>query len=204
MGEAVSGNSGMDRGRNFAAAFAGGFEALEGADKAVEGEAPMRAEVGAGVDATLAGQWSRVRGRLQADVGEVEYRSWLRQMVLAGCDGDEITILLPTRFLRDWVRRHYGARLVLLWQMENPAVRRIDMRAGTLGARAAAADGGFAESLASAPRPPAAARAAALAPSAGSPPGAAPERPATDTSGLDKRFDFDNFVVGKPNEFAYA
>ena len=195
----MSGNSGMDRERSLAAAFASGFEALEGTDKAAEGEAP----VGAGVDGELAKQWGRVRSRLQADVGEVEYRSWLRQMVLAGCDGDEITILLPTRFLRDWVRRHYGERLVLLWQMENPAVRRVDMRAGTLGGRGASAGGGFAESLASPPQslasPPVAKPSAAAVRA-----GAAPERSPPDTAGLDKRFDFDNFVVGKPNEFAYA
>ena len=195
----MSGNSGMDRERSLAAAFASGFEALEGTDKAAEGEAP----VGAGVDGELAKQWGRVRSRLQADVGEVEYRSWLRQMVLAGCDGDEITILLPTRFLRDWVRRHYGERLVLLWQMENPAVRRVDMRAGTLGGQGASAGGGFAESLASPPQslasPPVAKPSAAAVRA-----GAAPERSPPDTAGLDKRFDFDNFVVGKPNEFAYA
>lgn len=49
----------------------------------------------------LAAQWARVRGRLQSEVGDVEYRNWLRQMTLAGVDGDEITVLLPTRFLCD-------------------------------------------------------------------------------------------------------
>ena len=56
----------------------------------------------------LAAQWDRVRDRLKADVGEVEYRTWLRQMTMAGLDGDEVTIHLPTRFLRDWVRSHYA------------------------------------------------------------------------------------------------
>src|ERR1700739_435668 len=44
----------------------------------------------------LAAQWARVRGRLQQEFGEVEYRNWLRQMTLVGLDGDEITIHLPT------------------------------------------------------------------------------------------------------------
>ena len=39
--------------------------------------------------ADLAAQWARVRGRLHHEVGEVEYRTWLRQMTLAGIDGDE-------------------------------------------------------------------------------------------------------------------
>ena len=37
----------------------------------------------------LAAQWARIRGRLQSEVGEVEYRTWLRQMTLAGVDGDD-------------------------------------------------------------------------------------------------------------------
>ena len=49
----------------------------------------------------LAEQWARVRGRLQQEVGDVEYRTWLRQMTLAAVDGDEVTVFLPTRFLRD-------------------------------------------------------------------------------------------------------
>ena len=75
-------------------------------------------------------QWARIRGRLQSEVGELEYRNWLRQMTLAGIDGDEITVLLPTRFLCDWVRSRYGDRLNTLWHAENPAIRRVDIRVG--------------------------------------------------------------------------
>ena len=79
----------------------------------------------------LAAQWARVRGRLQQEFGEVEYRTWLRQMTLIGLDGDEITVHLPTRFLRDWVRSRYGDRINALWQEENPAVRCVDIRCRT-------------------------------------------------------------------------
>ena len=89
-------------------------------------------------------QWSRIRGRMQGEVGELEYRNWLRQMTFAGLDGDEVTVLLPTRFLCDWVRSRYGDRLNALWHAENPAVRRVDIRVG--GGTAPAA--GLAESLA--------------------------------------------------------
>ncbi len=176
-------------------------------------------------DATLAAHWAQVRSRLQSDVGEVEYRSWLRQMVLAGRDGDEVTILLPTRFLRDWVRRHYGDRLTALWQSEDPEIRRVDIRAGPAAAGLGAGGAGFAESLANPPAAPEAPGqapgisprpAAASVPASTRPPVAA-NAPAVsgrarlvaaeapvDTANLDKRFDFDNFVVGKPNEFAYA
>ena len=76
----------------------------------------------------IATQWARIRGRLQADVGDVEYRTWLRQMTLVGIDGDEVTVHLPSRFLRDWVRSHYGEKITRLWQQENPRIRRVDIR----------------------------------------------------------------------------
>jgi len=134
----------------------------------------------------LAAQWARIRGRLQSEVGEVEYRTWLRQMTLAGLDGDEITVTLPTRFLRDWVRSRYGDRLNALWQAENPAIRRVDIRVG--GANAAISGESSTSVVAS-------------------PDAVTDERvdPRPDiNAGLDARYTFDAFVVGKPNEFAHA
>jgi chromosomal replication initiator protein len=134
-------------------------------------------------------QWARIRGRLQSEVGDVEYRNWLRQMTLASIDGDEITVLLPTRFLADWVRSRYGDRLNALWQSENPAVRRIEIRVGG----SAVPMSGLAESLA--------------APSDQAPvisnrsEERMEQRPELQ---IDPRFTFEAFVVGKPNEFAYA
>ena len=126
----------------------------------------------------LADQWARIRGRLQQEVGEVVYRTWLRNMTLAGLDGDEITILLPSAFQRDWVRTQYADRLDTLWRAENEAVRRVEFRAG--GSEIAEPD---AETPGAAP---------------------VPERVAEVSALLDQRFQFESFVVGKPNEFAYA
>ena len=90
-------------------------------------------------DTQLAGLWARVRERLQGDVGEVEFRMWLRPMTLGGLDGDEVTLLLPTRFLRDWVRGHYADKLNELWQQEDKRVRRVDIRVGGAAAPVAEA-----------------------------------------------------------------
>ncbi|MCE2762834.1 MAG: chromosomal replication initiator protein DnaA, partial [Acetobacteraceae bacterium] len=140
--------------------------------------------------AAWAEAWARIRAKLREEVGDVEFRSWLRQMTLASVDGDEATITLPTRFLRDWVSSHYGDRLRSLWQQENAAIRRVDLRVAANGRAATAepAENGaqaLAESL------------TATAPRVADPRGdwSAP---------LDPRFTFDTFVVGKPNEFAHA
>ncbi len=142
----------------------------------------------------LAANWARVRDRLKQDVGEVEYRTWLRQMALASLDGDEITITLPTRFLRDWVRSHYGDKLSQFWQAENPAVRQVELRVSSRGA----APPPLAESLSVADTEPRTAETR----TAEAPPAEA--RGPDIAGGLDSRFSFDAFVVGKPNEFAYA
>ncbi|HEX3982843.1 MAG TPA: chromosomal replication initiator protein DnaA [Acidisoma sp.] len=149
--------------------------------------------------AELAAEWSRVRTRLQHEVGEVEYRTWLRQLTLGGADGDEVTVLLPTRFLRDWVRSHYGDRISALWQSENHRVRRVDIRVGQV------------------PQPLATPMSTSSSPGVerSLPNGAAATLATveglddkTDGRGdgivLDPRFTFDTFVVGKPNEFAFA
>ncbi len=130
----------------------------------------------------LAEQWARVRACLLAEVGEVEYRTWLKQVSFAGLAGDEAVVMLPTRFLRDWVNKEYGELIAEFWRQVNPAVKRVEFRAGAPSARPAAPD------LAEPAQP-------ALA--------ATPKRQEP-VSALDQRFTFETFVVGKPNEFAYA
>lgn len=139
-------------------------------------------------EARLAEQWGRVRSRLQAEVGEVEYRTWLKQVSFAGLAGDEVVVMLPTRFLRDWVNKEYGDLVADLWQQENPAVKRVEFRTGTPDVRTAAPDLAEPTVQVAAPQP------------------AAPAAPARqeNMAALDQRFTFETFVVGKPNEFAYA
>jgi chromosomal replication initiator protein len=145
-----------------------------------DGEAAA-APAGGGDDSRLALQWSRVRARLQQEVGDVEYRTWLKQVNLAGIDGDEVTVILPTRFLRDWVSKEYGTLITALWQAENPAIRRVDIR--TRPVRGTAPN---------------------LAEPVTAEPAARPEPRMEGSAPLDARYTFESFVVGKPNEFAYA
>ncbi len=146
----------------------------------------------------LAEQWARVRGRLQQEVGDVEYRTWLRQMTLAAVDGDEVTVYLPTRFLRDWVRSQYGDKLDTLWRLENSEIRRVDLRVAPQSSPGAP--------LAASLTPIQAATKAADAPVSEARTRAEERTEAKHElyASLDPRFSFEAFVVGKPNEFAYA
>ena len=137
-------------------------------------------------------QWARVRGRLREEFGEPAYRSWLRQLTLVGLRGGVIRIAVPTRFLRDWVAQHYADRLRALWNAENETVTSIEL---VLGAGASAAE--LAPTVEPTPREPTAREAA--------PREVIEPADARDASALlDRRFTFENFVVGKPNELANA
>ena len=136
----------------------------------------------------LAMVWAKIRGLLQSEVGDTEYRNWLRPMTLVGLDGDEVSISLPTRFVRDWVRDHYGARVNALWQAENSDVRRVDFVVGD-PARSVV------ETITEQVSENAKSRASNEDKS---------DARSDIAVALDPRFTFDGFVVGKPNEVAHA
>ncbi|MFO1152412.1 MAG: chromosomal replication initiator protein DnaA [Rhodospirillales bacterium] len=144
-------------------------------------------------------QWKKISGLLRAEIGEAAYRSWLKPMAIRGQQNGTVTMAVPTRFMRDWVMAHYADRLCALWGDENPAVHGIDFivnRDGVLPCKTAV----MPPRMGSTPAP--------LSPATtGSETIERREVDMTDQSlcaPLDPRFTFDNFVVGKPNEFAYA
>ena len=133
-------------------------------------------------------QWSRVRGRLRAEFGDAAYKSWLQPIRLAGVEGGQVSMNVPTRFMREWVMSRYADRIRTLWRGEDSTVNNIDIAVDGTGRPASASE-------------PLAATAPVSA--------AAPAAPAATvgegvSSMLDPRFSFDNFVVGKSNEFAHA
>ncbi len=77
--------------------------------------------------AALDGEWTRVRNRLKEEVGESAYRSWLKPLVFLGFKGGEVSISVPTRFMRDWVLTHYADRIRALWGTENSHVQSVDI-----------------------------------------------------------------------------
>ena len=165
-------------------------------------------------------QWARVRARLKEEVGDTAFRSWLKPLTLSGLNGTEISIMVPTRFMRDWVLTHYADRIRALWASENVQVQSVDIvvapskLVGEPPVEAAEVTtpvsvsprfesaGGFTGGPA--------VRAAEPAMSMREMPSESATGRGGEESGdemlasLDTRFTFDNFVVGKPNELAHA
>ncbi len=149
------------------------------------------------VSSSPADEFARIKTRLQNEVGEVEYGAWLRQMTLGSHDDDEITLFLPTRFLRDWVHKQYGDRLTALWRLERPEIRRLDIRVAATTERPTATATSGREMPVTAPP-------SVRAEAAGRSFDAVSTLDRGTEAAIDPRFTFDSFVVGKPNEFAHA
>jgi len=131
---------------------------------------------------SLPAQWARIRSRLRAEYGEAAYRSWLKPLTLSGTSDEVVQLTVPTRFMRDWVEAQYGERLLSLWTSENTLIKNVDI---LLEGSAAAQ---LVESQAATMKTAAITEA----------------RQADISAPLDPRFTFDNFIVGKPNELAFA
>ena len=161
---------------------------------------------GSNVDARVSAQWARIRGALRAEFGESTYRSWLKPLTLLAVDGGTVRIATPTRFMRDWVAGHYAARILALWTGESPGLETLDIQVQAEPVRRERRrlpipnkDGGEPGRRCTARR---------LNPAGAGAPDAAPT--ATASRGgelgapLDPRCVFDTFVVGRPNELAFA
>ncbi|MGD9539256.1 MAG: chromosomal replication initiator protein DnaA [Alphaproteobacteria bacterium] len=147
-------------------------------------------------DISLETQWQRVRGRLREELGDTAYDNWLKPLTLSGLEGGELKLGAPSRFLRDWVLSRYVDRIRNVWAAENPSVLKVGLRVTPPGDAAAAQ-----------PETPTGDQPASAEPhgaSAHAPHARADEDDGTLTSPLNQRLRFGTFVIGKPNEFAYA
>jgi len=143
----------------------------------------------------LAAQWARVRARLRAEYGETAYRSWLKPLTLEGEEAGVISLNVPTRFMRNWIESQYSERLISLWKNENPNFNSIQI--DHVGGRNAV---GSETMVNPTPLP--------VQPDMSNPInnfGLNSSGIEADLSApIDDRYSFDQFIVGKPNELAFA
>ena len=149
-------------------------------------------------------EWDRVKVKLKHEFGDSAFNSWVNPIAFSSLRDGAVNLKVPTRFMRDWVVTHYADRIRALWSGENPDVRRVfvdvDALQGDPTPKEQSADFNDPESISSDSKLPTG-KAGFVSAHAG---------PTGDSlfdslsAPLDARYTFDNFVVGKPNEFAYA
>ena len=75
--------------------------------------------------APLEAAWESIRTGLRRDLGARTFDGWLRPAELGAFDPDSgsLDLIMPSQFMADWVRSHFGDRLALAWKTMLPVVR---------------------------------------------------------------------------------
>ena len=135
--------------------------------------------------------WEKVSARMRVDLGDAAWRSWIKPLRVGALQNNMLIIEADSSLARDRVSSQYADRLRVISAAEFTGVKRVEVR---LAARP--------QSIAE--RPPRitdTAKSSALV--ADNTTGKAVEK-LDPLAGLDPRYTFANFVVGKPNELAFA
>src|SRR3981189_3557086 len=64
----------------------------------------------------LEAHWVRVCDRLRKEIGDKAFKTWFGEVELGELKAGKLRLYAPTRFVRDWVARHYGDRVLAYWQ----------------------------------------------------------------------------------------
>ncbi|MDD3288622.1 MAG: DnaA/Hda family protein, partial [Alphaproteobacteria bacterium] len=149
-------------------------------------------------DSSDSAAWLALRERLRERLGETAFRRWLEPVtgaVSVNKNSNKIlTLSMPTRFVRDWVEAHYGDMMRVLWRQL--------VQQGDINFSVASPLVGKKEASISTVSPAIQTNAPGAAGANYAFPDGEDAQTVADT--LDPRFTFENFVVGKPNELAYA
>ncbi len=132
--------------------------------------------------------WSSVSSSLKKEYGEETFKSWISKVDFVGCSNGHLDFTVPTRFIRDWIATHYEKRLLKLWRQHDSNVTKINIIIASKKN----------------PNPEILKSERVNAETLSSSEPVAIEQSNINISNLDRRFTFENFVVGKPNELAYA
>ncbi|MCC7320152.1 MAG: chromosomal replication initiator protein DnaA [Rubellimicrobium sp.] len=129
--------------------------------------------------------WGTVRDELRASVGANNWRHWIEPIGFQSVEDQVLNLRAPTHFIGTYVTQNYGEQILYRMTRAGRPVQRLSFVVGAGTAQAQPAT--------------------AADPAEGAVPAeAGPVVPAETGGGLDPRFTFDRFVVGKPNELAHA
>ena len=141
--------------------------------------------------------WVRVCDKFKQEFGQHAYSTWMGQLGFDGVDADTVELTAPTKFVRDWIQRHYAPRIHDFFKAENPRIKNLSIRLSARkeiirpNSNTNADQNTIQANRRSTNHHDAGARAAVSA-------------PIDEGSALDPKYTFDSFVVGKSNELAYA
>ncbi len=155
--------------------------------------------------------WDKICRRLRAEVGEDVFTSWFGRLELDGIVEGVAHVSVPTKFLKSWIQSHYLDRMIAIVTSEVEDVRAVSIGVRTssrnTAARVARPFDAVCDPVSSFSERPVRIEAAGFAaPAAGrlAPPREVNDPEAISGSPLDRRMNFETFLLGRSNQLAYA
>lgn len=136
-------------------------------------------------------QWTTVKERLRSEVGDAAFRSWLQPVEMCDVEAQTVRLTVPSKFMRNWIESHYGDQIRKCVRLENPRINNVELIITT--------DRPVQDNTPTTPASPPLPAAVLPAETVD-----ILNNPQQFTSLLDPRYTFDNFIVGKSNELAFA
>ena len=159
-------------------------------------------------DGSVQDQWGQICNQLRTEIGETAFDSWLKPLTPGALSNGTMNICVPTRFMRNWVLTNYSDRIHKIWEKKNPNIKIVNFIVQNIGEENAGSHMPTCRSLlkkiSSSPAPQNIYRSGLSAVTTFAESSAVKDANQSLSVPLNPQFTFDNFVVGKTNEFAYA
>ena len=140
----------------------------------------------------LKNQWVIVKEVISSEIGLGHAKSWIDPLELLGIENEFLVLGATNAFSKDWIENHYLTALVKAWKQINMVIQGIKIVVLPSTVRVANANGHLQTVSANVTK---------IEPFESF---ESDEHDSYTGGSLDNRFTFENFVVGKPNELAYA
>ena len=129
-------------------------------------------------------QWAAVRGRIRQKIGDAQFKSWIKAISLEDCIDSKVILSVPSNFIRTRIIEQYLEIIKSYWLVQNLKINNIEIVVSKEDMRETSSEESPKKELIKEIKQD--------------------DIFSSISSDLDSRFTFSNFIVGKPNELAFA
>ena len=132
-------------------------------------------------------QWATVRGRIRQKIGDAQFKSWIKMLTLESFIEQKVILSVPSNFIRTRIIEQYLDLIKSYWLVQNLKINDVEIVVSKTGSKKSAKNNSPNEDR-----------------SKNRELSTKEDLVKSISSDLDSRFTFSNFIVGKPNELAFA
>ncbi len=129
-------------------------------------------------------QWAAVRGRIRQKIGDAQFKSWIKAISLEDCIDSKVILSVPSNFIRTRIIEQYLEIIKSYWLVQNLKINNIEIVVSKENISEISSEESPKKELIKEIKQD--------------------DIFSSISSDLDSRFTFSNFIVGKPNELAFA